>query len=123
MTDGLRRPGGPSPLPWLAIASCVLAIVGATVYVATSTYKLEGSYAEEAGTENVGVNFSFANNLGTGGTAATIATFAAGAALGVAALVRREPWRPVAFAGLALNAVLGLLVAAVEVFGYLQGAG
>jgi hypothetical protein len=123
VTAGLRRPGDPSPLPWLAIASCVLAIVGATVFIAGSTYRLEGSYAEEAGTENVGVNFSFANNLGTGGTAAVVAGFVAGAVLAVVALVRQEPRRPVAFAGLALNAVLGLLVAAVEVFGYLQGAG
>jgi hypothetical protein len=121
VSGALRRPADPAPWPWLGLASCALAVAGATIFILGSTLSFQGSYGEEAGKQNVGVNFSFGSELGAGGMAGTAACFVAGAALGALALHRERRSRVVAAVALALNGLFGGLLVAFVVAGYVQG--
>jgi hypothetical protein len=110
VTGGLRRPAESGP--WPGILSCTLALVGASLFLASSSLSLQGAYGEEHGEQNVGVNFSLSNEMSPVTSVGTPACLVTGLALGLVAATRGERWRALGWIGFALNALcLGLFLA------------
>jgi hypothetical protein len=121
VTGELRRPAESGP--WPGILSCALALVGASIFLVSSSLSLQGSYGEADGEQSVGFNFTFATDLGPATTVGTPACLVAGLVLGLLAATRSERWRLLGWTGVALNAICLALFAAVLVTDFVQRGG
>ena len=103
--------------PWFGVASCAIALVAIVVIAKTTTFHAEGLFGSEQTSLNAGLDSDLDEWVWL-----LLGALVAGGGLAVVELRREGEPRWVAWMGLALNALLVVLIVVFLVLAFGQGA-